>query len=121
MAVTHNTQVQLTTEFECSPSVIAQDMVYLSPVENRLVKALDNNPPEPVMGFVLRKLSQTTCEILMSGISLYSVPLSIGVLYLSPNGIATVTPPLTGFRQVIGLSFGDGNINFYPEYTRVVV
>jgi len=121
MALTAPVVTTQVTTFDCAPSVAAGDLVYLSASEGRLLRAVDNNSPEPVMGFVIRKLSSVTCEIILMGVIKYPDQLDLGVVYVGKDGRLTTIPigQGDGYNQIIGISFGSGNVSFRPELMRI--
>lgn len=108
----------ITKVMDCDSSVAIDDWVYQSLTTNCYAeKAADNNPPQPVIGKVIAKPTSTQAEVVVSGI--VSDSSVRGRLFLDGSGVASTTPPVLGFVQRIGVSFGDGTILVNPELHRV--
>ena len=122
MASTIIAPEQKSIRFNCAPDVLVQDLVYLSTTTGVLTKALNNNSPQPVIGVVLSKETSTFCEVALSGLITYALNIASGIIYVSSTGTFTLTPTATGggMSQVCGVSFGNGEIFFNPEYRRIV-
>lgn len=97
-----------------SSSVESGDLVYLHQDQpNTVVKLEDDS--QPVIGVVITTYDQTNiARILLNGIIKIDEVLENGRLYLSSEGKFTSAQPTKGnFSQDIGISFGDGTIDFH--------
>jgi len=101
----------------CASSVAMGDLVFQSTTaDNTAVTATDNLTVAPVFGIVTTKLAPTSCEVTYQGIVATSV--ARGKVFLGTDGKPTGTEPTTGYVQTLGVSFGNGTMNFQPELIR---
>lgn len=111
-----DTNVVQTKLVSCQPTTAVNDFVYVDTSNaNTVIEATDNNTPEPIVGIVREKLTAQSCIILLIG--LHPIVIGEGELFLGANGSASLTPP-PGTGQILGYSFGDGNIFFNPNLLR---
>ena len=97
------------------------DAVYVVGV-NDVVKATSNNTPQPIVGIIIdrnEEVSQHSYNMLLSGVFNLNIP--YGELWLSELGVIGNIKPVSGTRQRLGYSFGDGIIFFAPELQRSFV
>jgi hypothetical protein len=105
---------QLIQTMDCAISLAVGDFVYQSvTINNRAIKITDNNSPNPVLGRVRAKPTTTTCEVLLTGITDYTV--GRGRVFIDATGGLTTTPPTTNYLQEIGTSFGNGKVLLLPR------
>jgi len=121
MATSVQMPPQQTLIFPCVSTVQKEDLVYLAS-NGLLTTAFSNNPQTPIVGMVIAKPTASTCEILFTGLVSYSLNLDFGIIYVGNDGklATTPTPAGGGLNQVMGTSFGNGKIYFYPNYVRII-
>ena len=107
-----------TSIMNCPITVVAEDLVYLDPLNNNAVlTAVNNAPPSPVIGFVFSKPTTTTAEVVLLGEIEFTI--SRGHLFVGTSGDVSLTHSVPGYLQRIGFSFGNGRIYFNPDEQRV--
>lgn len=106
---------------DCDLSLSVGDYVYQSPsVNNKALKASDNNTPTPVIGKAIRKPTTTTCDVLHGGVTSEASMSGVrGKIFVSASGSPTTTVPTSNYLQAIGFSYGDGKIFLDVTATRV--
>ena len=121
MATSTPLPTEQTIIFPCVSTVQKEDLVYLAS-NGLLTTATSNNPQTPIVGIVIAKPTAAACEILFSGLVSYSLNLAFGIIYVGIDGKLSLTPTQAGggLNQVMGTSFGNGKIYFYPNYVRII-
>lgn len=100
----------------CDITASVGDLVYLSDsIPNKIIVASDNNSPRPIIGIIIAKNSDTDVVILLDGVIKVGTIINIGKLFISTGGAFTLTDPMVNYTQLLGLSFGDGFIDFNPQ------
>lgn len=116
---TTTTTSAITKTMDCAVSVGIGDWVYQSPSANNFaIKAVDQNPPDPVIGVVTSKPVASQAVVLLLGIT-DALSIGRGKLFLGATGQASLTQPSPGYQQKLGVSFGDGFVFINPETTRI--
>jgi len=101
---------------ECAPSAQVGKLVRQDQsVNNKVEVATDNSKAYQVMGVITKKLTSTLCEVTLRGIVSTSLT-TIGRVYLSSTGtFDTIAPVTPGHLQILGYSFGTGQLIFDPN------
>jgi len=96
------------------------DLVFISTATNyHVLKNIDNNSDNPVIGIVKTLLSNDAVEVAHLGSFPVNDTLSRGkTVYVSASGGFTTTVPLTNFVQVLGVATSTGSIYLNPEIRR---
>ena len=99
---------------DCDSSAAVGNLVRHDPnIDNMAEVAVDNLQKAPIIGWILRKPTETTCLVVMQGE--IDVSLARGKIFLSSSGSFTVIPETVGYSQHLGESFGNGKIYFKPN------
>ena len=113
--------VQIIT-MDCLASSLVDDLVRIDEAnQNTVLSMSDNTLPKPVIGMIIEKITATSCKVAVSGVFADPESTTSGVLYISTSGILTRTPPISGYRQKIGYSLGNGLFDLKPEKTLIKV
>lgn len=100
----------------CESTADVGDLVYLSNITpNKVEIVQDNNTPSPVIGIIVSKPTSTKAVILFDGIIKVGTIIDNGRLFVSTSGGFTLSDPAVNYTQLLGLSFGDGHIDFSPQ------
>lgn len=110
-------EVVETKEFDCEVGAVVGEYVRQDAViPTKVNVATSNSEKLPVIGRIREKTSDTECVVELSG-PVIETGLGIGRVYLSATGSATTIYPTSGYRQIIGYSFGNQMMRLAPDYS----
>jgi len=102
-------------------TLLVGDLVYMSPtIELLVIKALDNNSINPIIGIVTEVISSTIVRV--SHMGFYNTTEAIvqgHKVYVSDTGTMTTVLPTTYYIQILGAAISTGKIFFNPELRRI--
>jgi hypothetical protein len=97
--------LQTGPEFTCEPSLLLNQLVYIS--SPGIVSTWsNNNTPQPMLGLVISRPAPTRAVVQVAGFREYTI--GLGALYVGTNGQLSIIKPTTGTVQRMGYSLGDG-------------
>ena len=107
-----------TIELNCDVSAAVNDLVRVSlTVDEKAEVATANDQPNPVIGRIKEKLTDTRCIVVLAGVIDVIPAPAKGRVYLSLTGGFDTAIPTTGYMQELGYSFGNGKVRLQPEQT----
>ncbi len=112
----------LVNEFTTDPgAVVVGDLVYPdSAIDNKVLKATDNNSPSAVIGSVKEVVNSTTAKVITVGtLTGYSGLVRGKSVWVSTSGQPTTTVPVTNYRQRIGSAFSSSKVFLMVNTDRV--
>jgi len=106
--------------YSCDGTLDVGDLVYHSLVLNKyVIKAVDNNSPNPVIGIVTKIESGTTVEVSHLGFFDVDEILEIGKkIFVSESGSFTSNVMIKNYLQVLGIAIGEKRVYLNPELIR---
>jgi hypothetical protein len=106
--------------YSCDGTLDIGDLVYPSSALNKyVIKALDNNSPNPVIGIVTKIESINTVEVSHLGFFDVEEILEIGKkIFISANGSFTSNVMIENYLQVLGIAIGEKRVYLNPELRR---
>lgn len=118
----NNTSAKNITQVRnCLASVDVLDLVVESnSIVNGVDSVVDNNDIRPVMGVVIKKISDTRCEVLLLGTVGGFTGLTKGSkVFLNTDGTVTSNIVTTGYLQTLGTARDVDTVDFNPQINRV--
>lgn len=113
---------EVTIPFDCASTVSIGDLVTVSLTVDNTVETVTNNTYSGlVVGYVTDKPSATECLVITTGKIMGFTGLTRGkLLFVSPTGQPTHTPPTVGMLQIIGTATSDTAMMLHIEFNKVV-
>lgn len=105
----------------CAVTAEVGDLVVESEVfVDRVDVAVDNVDVRPVFAIIIKKITDTSCQILLLGqVGGFSGLTKGRKVFLSETGGITSIPPTTGYMQSLGVAKEDSVVDFRPNMQRV--
>lgn len=107
-------------EIDVDASAQVDDLMRINETTpDRADVASNNADNRVVVGILREKISATRAKVALSGVIDDPDSTTQGIIYLSPTGRFTSTPPTSNYVQKLGFSFGNGKIDLKPDKTHV--
>ena len=117
-----NSAKSITQIRNCDISALAGDFVMeSSSITNGVDVSVNNTDVRPTIGVIIRKLTDTTCEVLFFGTLTGFSGLTKGrKLFLDTDGTITSTAVTSGYLQCLGTARDSDTVDFNPQLNRVM-
>ena len=103
---------------DCDVAAAVDDLVRQdATVDNKVEVATTNTEQRKIIGIISKKITATSCEVILRGVIDFPSVTTRGRLILSSTGGFTTdfNQPRPFFLQFLGWSFGNGKIRLDPD------